>query len=162
VDIFAGRKLLDAKNRGKTMTSDTIEKLDGVPLTTDKELTLKLQTPKDLWVSKMPPVPPKPVARLNFSAFLTNNSKSEKELTAPTPCDIENWAIFHSTGILIDSDKLHEEYCIQQFQTYPINGGETLRKDGTININARLLREGEAYFLVYVWWGVIEGWQRFT
>lgn len=137
------------------MTTITIPDIPGIPKIEDKELVLNLSTPETLWINMMPPVPPKPVARLHYTALLENKSSSSKQLSSSTQCDIENWVILDSKGKVVDSDKFEEEYCTEQYISIPIEGHQTLRKDGTIFINARLLFPGEEYTLVYVWWGVI-------
>ena len=106
---------------------------------------------KTVFVNKMPPIPDRLPAFAHVTATLTNTTRSDFNLQAPTPCDVNFWELYDSSNNLVQSEP--HGMCPQHVVTASLPAGQTIRTDNVITLNGKLLESGETYTIKYKFWG---------
>jgi hypothetical protein len=122
------------------------------PITNPKNgVKAKIICPAKVFVNKMPPVPNHLSAFAHVTLILQNTTRSDFVLSAPTPCAVHFWELFDSAGDLVQTQP--RKMCAQHVVTAPLPAGKSIREDVNVELNGKLLIDGETYTIQYKFWG---------
>ena len=111
----------------------------------------QLVCPSKVNVNKMPPIPDHLSAFVHLTLILKNTTRSDFNLSAPTPCAVNFWELHDSSGKLVQTQP--KEMCAQHVVTAQLPAGKSIRSDVNLELNGKLLADGQEYTIEYKFWG---------
>ena len=112
-----------------------------------KGVSAKLACQSTVTMNKLSPAPDRLSAFVHATATSQNTRRSNFNLQAPTPCDVNFWELYDDSGRLIQTELY--ALCSQHVVNALLPAGESLRTDNSIALNGRLLLNREKYTIRY-------------
>jgi len=92
------------------------------------------------------------ITNVKFKVTITNGSRHDETLSAPTPCEVRSWRIVDAAGAENQKEK-KDPICTEQHLSLTLPAGKSITGPGEAKIQGKLLKDGETYTFEYTLYG---------